>query len=121
MLLQALPTRSDTEALVGSLEASHCKEIMAVRKKVNALSNRMGTGESSVAALEGRMTAMESLQTATALTHQLHSEEMEDHSRRNNLRLRGLPAATKSEDLAASTLAIFWDLTGGCLPAQPVL
>lgn len=71
---------------------------------------QMGTGETSVAALERQMAAVETqqtAQTATVLTQQLHLEELEDQSRRNNLRLRGLPEATGTEDLAATALAIF--------------
>lgn len=50
-LLQALPTRSDIEAIVSRLEATHRKEIEVVRQEVQTLSDRMGSGESSVAAL----------------------------------------------------------------------
>lgn len=45
---------------------------------------------------------------------QLHQEEMEDRSRCNNLRLRGLPEATGSEDLAATVT--FRRLPGDPLP-----
>lgn len=38
---------------------------------------------------------------------QLHLEELEDHSRRNNLGLQGLPKATGQEDLAETVTAIF--------------
>lgn len=63
----------------------------------------------SVAALEQRITTLEQGQA----THikwlsamQLHIEELEDQSRPNNLRLRGLPEATGSENLHDNN----WDL-----------
>lgn len=40
----------------------------------------------------------------------MHLEEMEDRSRRNNLRLRGIPEATGPEDLAEWVTAIFLSL-----------
>lgn len=70
----------------------------------------MTVGESSVASLERRLVAVESKQdsqAAAAINLQLQLEELEDRGRRNNLRIRGLPEATGSEDLAASALAIF--------------
>lgn len=38
---------------------------------------------------------------------QLHLEDLENKSRRNNLRLRGLPEATDTEDFSATVSAIF--------------
>lgn len=46
------------------------------------------------------------------------TSELEDWSRRNNLRLRGLPEATGVEDLADSTLDIFRDIAGDAYPAN---
>lgn len=74
VLLQALPTRSDIETLVGRLEATHRKEITAVWQEVRTLTEWMGAEESSVTTLERHMTAMEALQlsqAATVLTQQL--------------------------------------------------
>lgn len=118
-LLQALPTRADIEAILNRLEESHKQEIAAVRHDVQTLSERMDSGETSVATIEQRLAAVEAAQTAQAssiLSQQLQMEEVEDRSRRNNLRLRGLPEATGMEDLAESTLAIFRDLLGEQYP-----
>lgn len=121
MLLQALTTRADIESLVGRLEASHRKEIVAVCMDITALTERMGAGEVTVTALERRLRKVEDAQTSQAvsmLTQQLHLEEIEDCSRRNSLRLRGLPEATGTEDLAATTLAIFRNIAGDTFPAN---
>ncbi|XP_040215518.1 uncharacterized protein LOC120945431 [Rana temporaria] len=72
-----------------------------------------------VATLESRMAAVEAMQAAqadTLIAQQLRLEEIEDRSRGNNLRLRGLPEATGAEDLAVSTLAILRDLLGELFP-----
>lgn len=60
------------------------------------------------------MTALKTQQTiqaTTAMSMQLHMWEIEDRSMRNNL-----PEATGTEDLAATTLAIFRQLAGESFP-----
>lgn len=56
-------------------------------------------------------------QDATAIDLQLHLEDLEDRSRRNNLRLRGIPEATGAEDLAATVSAIFQIILGPTPPS----
>lgn len=60
--------------------------------------------------MESRVQALERARasyTEEAQEMQLHLEELEDRSHRNNLRLRGIPEATGSEDLAETVTAIF--------------
>lgn len=64
---------------------------------------------------------LQMIQATTVLTQQLQLEEIEACSRRNNLRLRGLPEATETEDLVVSTLAIFRDLAGEIFPVPTQL
>lgn len=93
-LLRAIPTRADFESLASRLEASHRRDIAAVRTDITALSERMGAGEATVTELTQRLKQVEDTQTnqtKVLLTKQLHLEEIEDRSRRNNLRIRGLP------------------------------
>lgn len=119
-LLWALPTRADFEYLASRLEASHRRNIAAVCSDITALTERMGAGEATVTELERRLKTVEDTQATQAvsmLTQQLHFEEIEDRSRRNNLRLRGLPKATGTEDLAATALVIFRDIAGTDFPA----
>lgn len=69
--------------------------------------------------LERRVIDLEHLQKAhidAATMLQLHMEEMEDKSRRTNLRLRDLPEATGPEDLAVTAADIFHRLPGDTLP-----
>lgn len=51
---------------------------------------------------------------------QLHIEEMEDCSRRNNLRLMGFPEATGQEHLAETVTAIFHRLLEAPPPALEI-
>lgn len=49
--LQALPTKSDMQLIIGCLEEKHCKEIQVVRKDVQSLSTRLTIVEASIATL----------------------------------------------------------------------
>lgn len=119
-LLRALPTRADFESLASRLEAAHRKDIAAVRTDINSLSDRMNAGETTVTDLALRVKQIEdtqATQTKLVLTQQLHLEEIEDRSRRNNLRIRGLPEATGTEDLSATATAIFREIASTDFPA----
>lgn len=59
----------------------------------------------------------QSTQAVSVLAQQLHLEEVEDRSRRNKRRIRDLPEATGTEDLAATAIAIFRDIAGSDFPA----
>lgn len=59
-ILQALPTRADIEALVGKVEAAHRKELRAVKQEVQLLNTRLSSGETTLAALEQRVSSLES-------------------------------------------------------------
>lgn len=92
-----------------------------MREEVQSLAIRVETGEASITSLESQMTALErtqATQTTTAVDLQLNLEDMEDHSRRNNLQLRGIPEATGAEDLAETVVAIFRDILGAESPPQ---
>lgn len=71
--------------------------------------------------LEQQVYALESLQDShvdATVALQLHMEDMEDRSRRNNLWLRGLPEATGMEDLSETAAAIFRKVAGNSLPTS---
>lgn len=109
-LLQALPTRTDIEALILKLEETHRRDIQEVRGEVSTLAERVSTGEVSVSSLTDRVTALEQARDQhreVAIALQLHLEDVEDRSRRNNLRLRGIPETTPPENLGETVKEIF--------------
>lgn len=114
-LLQALPTRSDIEALILRLEETHRRDIQEVRGEVSTLTERVTSGEASVTSLTDRVAALEQVrdqQRDAAITLQLHLEDMEDRSRRNNLRLRGIPETTSQDSLGDTVREIFRTVLG---------
>lgn len=106
---EALPSKTDIETLIQRVEEAHARDIQEIRKEMQTISERVDAGESSISALTQRVKDLEQsreTQAATAVDLQLHLEDLEDRSRRNNLRLRGIPEATGAEDLEATVLAI---------------
>lgn len=111
-ILQALPMRADIESLIGRVEAAHSKEIHAIKQEVHFLSDRLTVGETSLSTMDRRVAVLETQhrsQVEMLVGLQLH---MEDRSRRNNLRLRGLPEATGPADLADTVADIFQRVAG---------
>lgn len=47
-ILQALPTKADIEALIGCVEATHRKELRAIKQEVHTLTTRLTAGGFSV-------------------------------------------------------------------------
>lgn len=101
-LLQALPTRTNIEALILHLEETHHHNIQEVREDVSNIADRVTVGEASFSTLEYRVAALaqsRDYHRDTAIALQLHLEDIEDRSRRNNLRLCGIPEGTDTENL----------------------
>lgn len=89
----------DSDLRVLCLEA-RCRDIHSVRADVELLSERFSTGETSISFQErcaSQLEQAQSTQAAQVTSLQLHMEELEDRSRHNNLRLRGIPEATVLE------------------------
>lgn len=106
-MMQALPTRTDIEALILRLEETHRRDIQEVREDVTNLTDRVASGEAAFSDLTSRVAALEQ-------THDTHRDmsvalqlHVEDQSHRNNLQLRGLPEASGAEDLSAMAVEIF--------------
>lgn len=74
---------------------------------MQSLSNRVDSRESSLSELEHpALESSQRIQMVATVALQLHLENLEDWSRRNNLRLLGLPEATGTENLAETDIAI---------------
>lgn len=111
-LIQALPTRADIETLIGKVEAAHCKELELelVRGELQILAERVTDGESAYQSLEQLVSILERYsytQKETSVALQLQLEDLEDRSRRNDVRLRGIPEASDQENLQDMVKSIF--------------
>lgn len=118
-LMQALPTRADLEAMMARLEEVHRGDLKVVQTEVEQLTARLTTEESSLASLENRVAHLEEVQSvhaSYASSLQLHLEEFEDRSRRNNLRFRGISEGVGQEALQPVVLSICQQLD---IPISP--
>lgn len=82
-LLQALPTKTNIEAMILHLEETHRRDSQDVQGEVSNLADRITMGEASVSSLEGCVSALEQSRDQhrdTAIALQLHLEDIEDRS-----------------------------------------
>lgn len=108
-LLQALPTKSDIEAMVLPLEEQLCRDYQQICSNVHLLDGRLSKGESAVSALELRITQLEQGHSAhqdQLVEEQRHTEDLKNRSRWNNLHLLRLPEANGTENLVDTVTAI---------------
>lgn len=101
VLLQALPTGADIEKMIARLEEAHSREIKVVQTEVQRIANKLEMESTTLASLENRIKQLEQVQIVQSCYTpplQLRVEEMEDRSRRKNLRFRGVPEAIGKAD-----------------------
>lgn len=97
------------------LEETHRRDIQEVREEVSTLTDHVASREESVSSLAERVAALKQSQDQhreAAIALQLHLEDVEDRSRCNNLRLRGIPEPADAEDVGAKVIGIFCDVLG---------
>lgn len=108
-----LPTTADLASMMLGLERTIKKEVSAVCTNLAQVLDRV---EDSELRLDRHAAAVRDLQATTRnLTHRMalyKIEDQENHNRRNNIRIRGLPEATRDEDLVGSIRGIFNGLLG---------
>lgn len=108
--LATLPTRQELDGWAQRIESSLKREVEDLRAQVTHTDNRVTTIASEQATQESRITALESIVShhrSQLLQVRLRSEDIENRSRRNNIRIRGLPEATAPGDLAVTITSIF--------------
>lgn len=102
------------------VEEQHRRDFQQLRAEVQHLDGRLVKGESAVSALEKQVAQLEQSHTshqADLAELQLHLEDQENRSRRNNLRPRGLPEATGPENLQETVRAILHKILNSDPPA----
>lgn len=128
MLIQALPTCADIEALrtcanivICKVAESHRKEIQGIHGEIQIISERLTGDENKTHSLEQCVIALEKdkiSQTETTKAIKLQLEELKDRSRRNNVRLRVIPESVDQENLDDKVRGIFLLILGEAAPAK---
>lgn len=103
------------------MEETHCTEMHQVHTEIQLITDRLTMGEVRVTSLGERLEIMEIERgeyAETVAEMQLWIEELEDRSRRCNLRLRGVPEALEQENLQEKVMSIFHKVLEGRVPAN---
>lgn len=107
--LSALPTRNDMEAFVQCLEQGYHKELQFVKAELRATGAKT-VGLKSLDVLMGSLQSQEQRMD----THEVHIhtlfqllEDQDNRNRRNNIRIRGVPEVSGTEDLMPIVKKIF--------------
>lgn len=108
-LLQKLPTREDLDSVATRMETALCGEIVGIKQEVTEVTARVSTLETDTSVLRNDVQALQvTHEEVTDQIAQLHLL-MDDRNRRRNIRIRGLPEATRQADLKMTVTAIFND------------
>lgn len=109
-----LTTKQDLQAMETSIVIALTRELHDLRQQVDTVEERLVVLESSTTT-DARITTLEMEHQAFCchlVEVQLRLDDGENRSRRNNLRLRGIPKATMVPDLRATVVAILNQVLG---------
>lgn len=120
-LIQALPTKTDIEALIHKVEDAHHTEMHQVHTEIQVLTDRLTAGEATTNSLGEGVEAMERERGAyveTMADMQLRIEDLKGGSCLCNLRLRGISEALEQENFQEKLKGIFHKVLEGSVPAD---
>lgn len=109
----SLPTREDLERFANRVEKAFKQDIAQFKSDIAQLGNRLKTLEQrfddalpTISLLKDRCAVQD--QKIKALLCQL--DKFKNHSRWENIHIRGLPEATAPRDIIPTLIRIFWDI-----------
>lgn len=111
-LLQKLPTREDLDSVAVRMETALRWEIVGIKQEMAEVIARVSSLETDTSALRQGVSAVQATyEEVTDQIAQLHLliDDLENRNRRRNIRIRGLPEATRQADLKLTVTAIFND------------
>lgn len=119
-IVAGLPTIQDLQVMATSIVNALSRELHDLRQKVDTVEERVTVLETSTTTVDARISNLETEHWAFRrhlVEVQLRLDDGKNRSRRNNLRLRGLPEATMGPDLRVS-VAILNQILGKALTAE---
>lgn len=114
-IVSGLPTKQDLNAMATSIVNALTRELHDLKQQVDVVEERVTAIETSQTNTETRLSTLESEYGAFRrhlVDVQLRLDDGENRSRRNNLRLRGIPEATMGPDLRSTVTAILNQVLG---------
>lgn len=112
---QQLPTKADFQALISEVRDACRQEIAVLRHDIQQVAVRVDDLESEHDSTRKYLSHVHPLlaaQSSVIRDMNRHLEDLDNRGRRNNIRLRGLPEVSGSENLPAILSTIFNDLLG---------
>lgn len=117
-LLKSLPSRDDLEEIISikleghlsRMEKSLKKELKGIRGDIASILERIESIEAHSQKLQAKIESLESSVSgynALMLDMALRVMDLENRSRRSNIRLRGIPESVKNDDLKGTVTGIF--------------
>lgn len=109
-MLSHLSTKSDIEALAKRIEQSLSKELEIVKKDIASLKSKTAALTADSSSADSRLSSLEKRildQERYISNLYLQTDDAKNRNSRNKLRIRSLPEATGTADLATSVTAIF--------------
>ncbi|XP_075207946.1 LOW QUALITY PROTEIN: uncharacterized protein LOC142312844 [Anomaloglossus baeobatrachus] len=109
-LILALPSKKDLEDVVARIESSQQMALSTLREEMVVLKDRIEATEQAQESLESRMERIErdcESSNASFRDLALLLDDQENRSRRNNIRLKGIPEDWSQYLLRTNVLAIF--------------
>lgn len=107
--------RADFESWASKMEASLHVELQALQHRVSTTENAVSVLATTQDDHAARIVALESATTShlsRLRQHQLRIEDSENRSRRNNIRIQGVPEATSGTDLKPTVVSILNQVLG---------
>lgn len=114
-IVAGLPSKQDLQEMAASIVSALSRELHDLRQQVDTVEERVTVLESSSSTTDTRIASLEAGQQAIRrqlVEVQLRLDDGENRSRRNNLRLRGIPEATMGPDLRTTVIALLNQVLG---------
>lgn len=108
--IKTLPTREDMDKYIHRLESSYRAEIQTLKSSLMDTQNKIGDLDTNMVVIDQKISNLKEKNQDydRYLKHIINStDELENRSRRNNIRVRGLPESVNTENLKKVLQDIF--------------
>lgn len=115
MYVRQLPTRDDFKALKADMKETFKSELVTVCQEVKAIADRvelMEEAHDDTRRYTSQLYKYALVQAQTIQETHRYLEDLDNRGRRNNIRVRGVPAMEESEDVSLLLESIFNDFLG---------
>lgn len=111
----ALPSKADLKSLFDNLEESYKKDFETLSQAISSVQAKVQATENTASESEGlssleRKVSEQDARFASQQSHMVNAllsiDDLENRSHRNNIRVRGLPEATRQDQLAPTIMGI---------------